>query len=85
MADRSVFAGSVALANWLVRTMVSLADVDVVNAVKMASLTPARILGIDNAKGSISRGKDADLVVFDDDFAVWLTMVEGDTVFSKLE
>jgi N-acetylglucosamine-6-phosphate deacetylase len=85
VADRSVFAGSVALANWLVRTMVSLADVDVVNAVKMASLTPARILGIDNAKGSISRGKDADLVVFDDDFAVWLTMVEGDTVFSKLE
>ena len=40
VADRSVFAGSVALANWLVRTMVSLADVDVVNAVKMASLTP---------------------------------------------
>lgn len=42
----SCFAGSISTADRLIRTMTNIADVDLVNAVRMASLTPARMLGI---------------------------------------
>ncbi|NLM76654.1 MAG: N-acetylglucosamine-6-phosphate deacetylase [Ruminococcaceae bacterium] len=61
--DRSVFAGSIATTDRLVRTMVQLAGVPLVEAVRMATLVPARRLGVDDRKGSITPGKDADLVL----------------------
>lgn len=77
MPDRSSFGGSVATADRLVRTMVQLADVPLVEAVRMMTLTPARILGVDDRKGSLMRGKDADIVLFDEDISVKLVMVNG--------
>jgi N-acetylglucosamine-6-phosphate deacetylase len=50
-------------------------------AVQMASLNPARILGLSQRKGSIEVGKDADLVVMNDKFEVLFTMREGVEVF----
>jgi len=61
--------------------MINLAGVSLQDAVKMATLTPARILKIDDAKGSIDRGKDADIVVFDEDINVRMTIVEGKLVY----
>jgi N-acetylglucosamine-6-phosphate deacetylase len=81
LPDRTAFAGSVATANLLVRNMVDLAGVNLQDAVKMATLTPARILRIDNVKGSIDKGKDADIVIFDDDINVRMTIVEGEVVY----
>ena len=57
MPDRKAFAGSVATTDRLVRTMMELADVPLTEAVKMMTSTPARIIGIDNSKGSIVVGK----------------------------
>ncbi|HXL03174.1 MAG TPA: N-acetylglucosamine-6-phosphate deacetylase [Bacillota bacterium] len=81
LPDRTAFAGSVATANLLVRNMVNLAGVSLLDAVKMATLTPARILKIDDVKGSIDKGKDADIVVFDEDINVRMTIVEGKLVY----
>jgi N-acetylglucosamine-6-phosphate deacetylase len=61
--------------------MVNLAGVSLLDAVKMATLTPARILKIDDVKGSIDKGKDADIVVFDEDINVRMTIVEGKLVY----
>lgn len=83
MPDRQSFAGSIATTDRLVRTMYKLAEVDLVDAVKMASLTPARIVGFGKTKGSIEKGKDADIVIFDDDINVSKTIIGGRTVFSK--
>lgn len=83
LMDRSAFAGSVATMDRLVRTMISLADVPVIDAVRMATLTPARILGIDGQKGSITPGHDADLVIFDQDIDVKMVMVGGDVTYEK--
>ena len=77
MPDRRSFAGSIATADRLVRTMVQLAGVPLAEAVKMMSHTPARIMGVERRKGSIAAGKDADLVAFDEDIAVSLVMVRG--------
>ena len=80
MPDRSCFAGSVATADRLVRNMVTLAGVPLTDAVKMASATPARIIGA-NSKGSLESGKDADVILFDDQIRVSLTMVGGNVIF----
>ena len=79
MPDRTCFAGSVATADRLVRNMVSLAGVPLTDAVKMASATPARIIGA-TQKGALEAGKDADIVLFDDKINVALTMVKGKIV-----
>jgi N-acetylglucosamine-6-phosphate deacetylase len=81
LPDRSSFAGSVATADRLVRTMVPLADVPVPDAVRMMTSTPARIAGVGHTKGSLARGMDADVVIFDEGINVGMTMVKGKVVF----
>ena len=80
LKDRSAFAGSVATCDRLVRNMVNLADVPLSDAVKMASLTPAKILGIKN-KGALEAGYDADIIIFDDNINIMKTIVNGREIF----
>ena len=70
LADRSALAGSIATMDHLVRTMVSKASIPLCDAVRMASETPARIMGIFDRKGSLEVGKDADMVMLDKDLNV---------------
>lgn len=82
LPDRSAFAGSVATSNRLIQTVVFKAGIPLLDAVNMASLTPAKILGMEKDLGSISCGKMADIVIFDDDINVSMTIIGGKTVFS---
>lgn len=75
--SREVFAGSIATTDRLVRTMKNLGEVPMWEAVKMASATPARYFGIFDEKGSIAEGKDADLVVFDENVNVSAVFIGG--------
>jgi N-acetylglucosamine-6-phosphate deacetylase len=50
----------------------------------MASLNPARLLGVDRRLGSIEAGKDASLVVFDQDVNVSMTFVKGKVAYRNL-
>ena len=77
LMDRSAFAGSVATANVLIKTMVEIADVPIAEAVKMLTLTPARVAGVDAHMGSLVPGKDANIVVFDADYEVSNVLVRG--------
>jgi N-acetylglucosamine-6-phosphate deacetylase len=83
LPDRSSFAGSVATCDRLVRTMINMADVPLLEAVKMASQTPANILGIGSSKGSLITGKDADIVIFDSNINVSTTIVQGRVIYNK--
>lgn len=83
LPDRSSFAGSVATCDRLVRNMINLADVPMLEAVKMASLTPANILGLGRSKGSLIIGKDADIVIFDKNIQVQMTIVQGRIIYNK--
>jgi len=62
--DRRCFAGSIAMSNRLIRVATKVAGINMCDAVKMATLTPARICGLDSTVGSITRGKKANLVIF---------------------
>jgi N-acetylglucosamine-6-phosphate deacetylase len=77
LPDRSAFAGSVATADRLVRTMIREAGVPLTDAVRMMTSTPASIIGLERTKGCIAQGMDADLVLFDPDIGIKLTMVGG--------
>ncbi|MDP9077470.1 MAG: N-acetylglucosamine-6-phosphate deacetylase [Bacteroidota bacterium] len=83
LPDRSAFAGSIATADQLVRNMVKLADVPLLNAVEMATLTPATIMKIEDKKGSITRGMDADIVIFDADINIEKTIIKGKVVYER--
>jgi N-acetylglucosamine-6-phosphate deacetylase len=82
LPDRSAFAGSVATADRLVHNMISLADVPLLDAVKMMSATPATIMGVADKKGSLVKGKDADIVLFGPGIKVETTIVQGRIVYS---
>lgn len=77
IADGSSLAGSVSTMIQMVRNMVELAGVSLADAVRMASLNPARALGMGGRKGSMEAGKDADLVIFSGKFEVSKTLVDG--------
>lgn len=47
---------------------------------KMASLTPARVIGLGSKKGKIEKDFDADLIMFDDDINISFVMVGGSVV-----
>ncbi|WP_316740616.1 N-acetylglucosamine-6-phosphate deacetylase [Pedobacter antarcticus] len=82
LPDRSAFAGSVATTIQLVKNMITLADVPVIDAVKMMTATPAKIMKVSDRMGSIAVGKLADLVIFDDDINLHTTIIGGKVVYS---
>lgn len=75
LKDRSAFAGSVATADRLIKTLVKECGVAVPVAVKMLTKVPAEILKVN--KGELAPGKDADIVIFDDDIAVKQVFLAG--------
>lgn len=83
LPDRSAFAGSVATTDRLVRTMVDIAGVPLIDAVKMMTITPARIIHMDSTKGSFKEGKDADIVIFDENINVLTTIIEGNVIYKQ--
>jgi N-acetylglucosamine-6-phosphate deacetylase len=81
LPDRTSFAGSVATADRLVRTMINMANVPLIEAIRMITKTPARIMKVDDKKGSLTMGRDADILIFDDDINIKMTMVKGKIVY----
>lgn len=81
LLDRSAFAGSVATADRLVRTMVQLAEIPLTDAVKMITTTPARILRMEDTIGSLEVGKTADILLFNDQIRISRTIINGQTVY----
>lgn len=80
MPDRQAFAGSIATMDRLVRNMVQLAGVSVCDAVTMATATPARVAGLDDRKGHLKPGYDADIVLLDKDLQVQAVYAMGKPV-----
>jgi len=70
-------AGSTLTMDRAVRLCVREAGIPLIDALQMASTTPAALLGIGAATGHLAPGADADLVVLDEDLAAIGTMVAG--------
>lgn len=77
-------AGSILTLNGAVQNMIKFTGCPPHEAVGMASLNPARLLGLDDRKGRLAPGYEADLVVFSPRFEPILTLVAGEVVFEAV-
>lgn len=84
LPDRTAFAGSVATTEQLVRNMVQLAGVTLPHAVQMITSTPAKISKVDHRKGTLTAGKDADVVIFDEQISIKTTIINGRIIVNKI-
>jgi N-acetylglucosamine-6-phosphate deacetylase len=80
MFDRTSFAGSTTLLNQMIPVLTDVVGIPLPEAIRMATLNPARVLNLDGRKGSLEAGKDADLAIFNPDFSAWRTMIAGEWV-----
>jgi len=83
--EDGTLAGSVLSMNRAVLNACKFAGITLWESVRMASSNPAKVIGMNDRKGFIRPGKDADIVLLDDDLNVHLTMVGGEVVFSSEE
>ncbi len=79
LTDRQSFAGSVATTDRLIRTMYHLAEVDLIAISKMASSTPAKVMGYTD-RGSIEIGKRADFVLMDTALNIKKVIFKGEII-----
>ncbi|HRW06343.1 MAG TPA: N-acetylglucosamine-6-phosphate deacetylase [Caldilineaceae bacterium] len=80
--DRTAFAGSTTLLNQMLPILINDVGIPLVAAVRMASLTPAQVIGMAKRKGSLEVGKDADIAIFNADFTTWQVYIAGQRVLS---
>ncbi|PKP54983.1 N-acetylglucosamine-6-phosphate deacetylase, partial [Candidatus Atribacteria bacterium HGW-Atribacteria-1] len=74
-------AGSVLTMDKAVKNMVNKVGIQLSKAIQMASFNPAKSIGIDDKKGSLEPGKDADIVILNKNLEAELTMVAGKIVY----
>ncbi|MBR4761018.1 MAG: N-acetylglucosamine-6-phosphate deacetylase [Clostridia bacterium] len=78
LKDRSAFAGSIATADVLIRTLVRDCGFSIPTAVKMLTETPAKILKVN--KGFLSKNYDADIITFDENIKICNLFVGGEKI-----
>ncbi|WP_252231630.1 N-acetylglucosamine-6-phosphate deacetylase [Clostridium sp. ZBS15] len=77
-------AGSILTLNKAVYNFFENTNLELNEVINMASLNPAKSIGIDDKKGSLEIGKDADICIFDDEMNCHLSISEGRIIFNKL-
>jgi N-acetylglucosamine-6-phosphate deacetylase len=81
--DDGQFAGSTATMDAMVRNAARWLPVNEAEAIRMATLNPATVIGVADRKGRIAPGYDADLVVLSPDLRVEMTFVAGELVYER--
>lgn len=79
LTDRSAFAGSIATADILIRTVAKKAGIGILDAVRMMTEVPARLMGL-SKKGKLEEGFDADIVIFDEDIQIHTVFCRGEKI-----
>jgi N-acetylglucosamine-6-phosphate deacetylase len=77
LMDHTSFSGSVTLINKMIPILTGEVGIPLAEAVRMASLTPSKVIGIQDHKGSLTMGKDADIAIFETDFTAWKVLIGG--------
>lgn len=79
--EKGCLAGSGLTMDLALANAIKFLGLDIPLAVRMASANPAKVLGLDNVKGQVKEGFDADLIIFNDKFEIKKTFVAGDCVY----
>lgn len=81
--ENGTLAGSVLTLNIALKHIIENTEVTLPYAIEMITSTPARLLNLCEAKGTIDIGKDSDMVIFDDAFDIHYTIVNGKVVYRR--
>ncbi|MDO8535619.1 MAG: N-acetylglucosamine-6-phosphate deacetylase [Candidatus Omnitrophota bacterium] len=65
------------------KNSVNISGLSLQEALSLITMNPAKLLGIEDRKGSMAQGKDADIVIFSKEFDVNMTMIRGRIAFIK--
>jgi N-acetylglucosamine-6-phosphate deacetylase len=77
-------AGSVLKMNDAIKNVVTKAGVPFLSAIDMATINPAKNIGLDNEIGSIKEGKNADITVINKNtYEIILTVRDGNVIYKK--
>ena len=76
-------AGSLLTLDKAIRNMINKVGISLIDAIRMSTINPAICLGIENKKGSLEPGKDADIVILNKMLKVKLTMVKGKIIYKR--
>ncbi len=85
LASNGVRAGSTLTTGQALKNLAAFTGQPVERVLPLVTLNPARLIGMEERKGSIAPGKDADLVVLDDQLNVKQTYVSGVCVYAGEE
>lgn len=77
LLEDGTIAGSVLKLNNAVKNVRDNTEMPFWKVVAAASLNPAKAIGVDDRKGSLEAGKDADIIITDDDFNIVKTIIGG--------
>lgn len=78
-------AGSVLNLNKAVYNFMKHTTLSINEAINLASLNPAKSINIDNKKGSLEIGKDADIALFDKEMNCYMSITNGEIIFNNLD
>ncbi len=81
--ESDTLAGSGLTMDQALRNAMKWLDIDLVEASKLLSTNPAKVLGVDDKKGKLAIGYDADFVVMDDKLEVLQTWINGKCFFER--
>jgi N-acetylglucosamine-6-phosphate deacetylase len=83
--EDGTLAGSILKLGHAVKSIIAYTGCSLEETIEMASVNPAKQLNIFERKGSIAAGKDADIVILDDNLEVFMTFCRGDIAFKREE
>lgn len=83
LKDGGSLAGSILKLKEAVKNVVDWEIADIFEAIQMASLVPAKSVGIDNVCGKLHEGYEADFIVLDYDLNLKATYLNGEKVYSN--
>lgn len=81
--ENGALAGSVLLMNVAIKNVVEKCDVPFTDVIDMATINPARNLGLDQEMGSIALGKKANVTILDKNYDVVMTIRDGNIVYQR--
>jgi len=81
--EDGTLAGSTLTLNMAIKNMVEAANAKITDAVRMASLNGSKVINLENRKGILAAGKDADIVVLDDNYNIEMTIIGGKIGYHK--
>lgn len=81
--EDGTLAGSILKMGEAAKNIVAFTKCTIEDVIEMTSVNPAKQLNIFHRKGSLAQGKDADIVILDEQLNVFMTVCRGSIAFNR--